>query len=82
MSSNDVEQADWHEELKSIAGFLCVNHEAIAVKPGDLEDESALLHGLVDELRRDAAVKGRLHAMQQNVLARSVSPFFALPVPY
>ncbi len=39
--------------------------------------KDALLYGLEEEFRRDAAVNGRLAAMQQDVLAGRSSPFHA-----
>ncbi len=39
--------------------------------------KDALLYGLEEDFRRDAAVKGRLAAMQQDVLAGRASPFHA-----
>jgi LAO/AO transport system kinase len=39
--------------------------------------KDAVLYGLEEEFRRDAAVNGRLAAMQQDVLQNKLSPFRA-----
>jgi methylmalonyl-CoA/ethylmalonyl-CoA epimerase len=39
LSSNEAGQAGLQEGLRSVAGFLCVDHVAVAVRPGELEGQ-------------------------------------------